>query len=477
MILFKQIQKYLYKMKNNKPVVLSSSVQDLSEPLAFQEPGREGVTIRSFILIGTFMLLFGAVFSLFYFNHYFEQMHLDKLNSFGGKPLLIFGFSLLAVNLLMLLYVFVLYLRYRPIASVTDEALLPTTIIVPAYNEGELVYKTLHSLAASDFPEEKLQIIAIDDGSKDDTWGWMQKAKDELGDRVAIYQQPENRGKRHALYRGFKMATGAVFVTVDSDSVVKKDTLRNMVSPFVKDKSCGAIAGNVKVLNRKTGLIPRMLEVSFTFSFEFVRSAQSVLGAVFCTPGALSAYRKEAVMRCLPDWINQTFMGRTSTIGEDRAMTNMILKQGYKVFFQRDAYVFTNTPVQYRNLHKMFTRWERSNVRETIAMSRFAFTRFREGPKTGIRLLLLYYWSRLLLAIPLLLLTFISIILYPLLFLNGVLIGVLAFSSIQALFYAKNRNLSGSFWAYPYSIFYAFTLFWITPYAILTAARGGWLTR
>src|SRR5699024_6045585 len=266
-------------------------------------------------------------------------------------------------------------------------------------------------------------------------------------------------------------------ITVDSDSVVQKDTLRNMVSPFVKNLSCGAVAGNVRVLNSKKALIPRMLEVSFAFSFEFVRSAQSVLGSVFCTPGALSAYRKEAVMNCLPEWINQTFLGQASTIGEDRAMTNMILKQGYKVFFQRNAYVFTNTPEEFKNLHKMFTRWERSNVRETIAMSKFAFTNFRQGPKSGIRILLLYYWSRLLLAIPLLLLMLLSMAIYPLLFLNGALVGILAFSSVQALFYARNRSISDSFWAYPYSIFYAFTLFWITPYAILTAGRGGWLTR
>src|SRR5690625_1539435 len=250
-----------------------------------------------------------------------------------------------------------------------------------------------------------------------------------------------------------------------------------MVSPFIHHQDCGAVAGNVRVLNKKKGLIPQMLEVSFAFSFEFIRSAQSVLGSVFCTPGALSAYRKEAVMNCLPEWINQTFMGQASTIGEDRAMTNMILKQGYKVFFQRNAYVFTNTPLEYRNLHKMFTRWERSNVRETIAMSKFAFTNFREGAKTPTRLLLLYYWSRLLLAIPLLLLLTISVVMYPLLILNGTLVGILVFSSIQALFYARYRNIKESFWAYPYSIFYAFTLFWITPYAILTAGRGGWLTR
>src|SRR5690606_12364967 len=324
----------------------------------------------------------------------------------------------------------------------------------------------------------KMQIIAIDDGSKDDTWTWIEKAKAELGERVIICQQPVNKGKRHALYRGFHLGTGEIFVTVDSDSVVKKDTLRNMTSPFVVNERCGAVAGNVRVLNNEKALIPRMLNVSFVFSFEFVRSAQSMLGSVLCTPGALSAYRKEAVMACLPDWINKTFMGQPSDIGEDRAMTNMILKQGYHVQFQENAYVYTNIPKRYNNLYTMFIRWERSNVRENIMMSKFAFTDFREGSKVGTRILLTMQWLKLALSYPLILLMLWFILNSPILFLSSTFLSILVFSSVQAFFFAKrNNNVPESFWAYTYSIFYAFTLFWITPYAIATARRRGWLTR
>lgn len=432
---------------------------------------------RLLILIGTFLLMFGAVFAIFYFNPYFRELQIDRMENFGGSALMYMGFGLLSVNIGFLLYITVLYFRYKQTRSVSDENLPTCTVIVPAYNEGELVYKTLTSLVKSDYPREKLQIISIDDGSQDDTWGWMKKAKLELTDRVEIYQQPENKGKRHALHRGFHLATGEVFITVDSDSIVKEDTLRSMASPFVDNEECGAVAGNVRVLNKKKALIPRMLNVSFAFSFEFVRSAQSVLGSVMCTPGALAAYRKDAVMNCLSDWINQEFMGKPSTIGEDRAMTNMILKQGYNVLFQRNAFVYTNIPERYKNLYKMFIRWERSNVRENIAMTKFAFKNFRKGSKTGTRILLINQWIKILLAYPLMLSMLLFIVLYPLLFISSSLVGILAFSSIQAFFYAKRHDISDSFWAYPYSIFYTFSLFWITPYAIATAGRGGWLTR
>ncbi|WP_232517383.1 MULTISPECIES: glycosyltransferase [Aquimarina] len=429
------------------------------------------------ILLGTFILMFGAAFSFYFLQPYFEEIYLERMNTAWGMTLMVVGFSLLAVKVSFLIYILFLYLRYKVIKPISNSELPLLTVIVPAYNEGELVYKTLISLAESDYPAEKVQILSIDDGSQDDTWQWMKKAKNELGNRVSIYQQPKNKGKRHALYRGFNLATGDVFITVDSDSIVKKDTLRIMASPFIVDKNCGAVAGNVRVLNRDKALIPRMLNVSFAFSFEFIRSAQSRLGSVLCTPGALSAYRKEAVFNCLPDWINQTFMGQVSKIGEDRAMTNMILKQGYKVLFQRNAFVYTNIPERYKNLSKMFIRWERSNIRENIAMSKFAFTDFRDGSKSGTRILLLNQWLKMTMAYPGLLLMLFFIVTYPVLFLSSTLVSILAFSSIQAIFYAKKHSVSEAFWAYPYSVFYAFTLFWITPYAIATAGRSGWLTR
>src|SRR5690606_4072611 len=246
-----------------------------------------------FILAGTFLLLIGAVVAVYFLQPQFEQMNMSRMNSIGGSILLVLTGFLLLFRLGFLAFITRLFFRYKPVSSVSDAELPTCTVIVPAYNEGQQVYDTLKSLVASDYPSEKLQLIAIDDGSKDDTWEWMQKAKALLGDRVSIRQQSHNQGKRHALYRGFNMASGDVFVTVDSDSMVEKDTLRNLVSPFVTNPECGAVAGNVRVLNNEKAIVPRMLNVSFVFSFEFIRSAQSVLGSVLCTPGALAAYRRK----------------------------------------------------------------------------------------------------------------------------------------------------------------------------------------
>ncbi len=429
------------------------------------------------VVLGAIVMMLIAFYTTQIFQSNFEQLHTERMQSLPGQILIVLLSGILIFQALFLAYYAYLYFSYQPISSVDDNQLPLITIIVPAYNEGELVYHTLQSIAKSNYPKNKMEIMAIDDGSKDDTWTWIEKGKKDLGNLVSIYKQPANKGKRHALYRGFTTGKGEVFITIDSDSIIEEDTLRNMVSPFSLNKNCGGVAGNVKVLNKKQGFIPRMLNVSFTFSFEFVRAAQSKLGFVLCTPGALSAYKKEAIEQRLEEWLDQKFLGQAAGIGEDRAMTNMILAQGYDVLFQKNANVLTNTPITYRNLHKMFTRWGRSNVRETLEMNKFMFTNFRKKHTFGARLVFADAWLKLLLAIPFLLLMFYFLFSHPILFLSSALVGSFVFSSIQMLFFTKRYNFIEALWAYPYSVLYLFGLFWVFPFSIATVKNGGWLTR
>ncbi|TYB79233.1 glycosyltransferase [Bizionia myxarmorum] len=443
----------------------------------FNGSGKTQSSYNKIILISTMIFIAMGVYLFSVFYNDFEQFNADRRSSAIGLTFFIIAGSLFAFKIFYFLFIAYKYFKYKAIESVSNEKLPTVTIIVPAYNEGKQVWDTLMSLANSDYPHDKIQLLAIDDGSLDDTWDWMVDAKKILGKRVEILQQPENKGKRHALYRGFNLGTGDVFVTVDSDSVVTPETLRNLVSPFITDEKCGAVAGNIRVLNNKKAMLPKMLDVSFVMSFEFVRSAESTLNSVLCTPGALAAYRSEAVFDCLPEWINQTFMGQPSDIGEDRAMTNMILKQGRHVLFQRSAVAYTNVPEQYPGLYKMFIRWGRSNVRENINMAKYVFTNFKEENKFGTRLLFISQFSRIIMSYPFVLFMLFFVLTHPLLFLGSTLLSILVTSTFSVLFYAHRYEIKESIWAYTYSVLFTFGLFWITPYAIFTASRRGWLTR
>ncbi|SPF39786.1 Hyaluronan synthase [Syntrophobacter sp. SbD1] len=369
---------------------------------------------------------------------------------------------------------------YRAYQCVDDNALPAITVVIPAYNEGSQVLSTVRSIMASSYPASKMQVICIDDGSLDDTWLWMLQARREFPGRLRLIRQPRNRGKRQALLAGFRDADGSVYVTIDSDSEVLPQTLRHLVSPFVSDPRVGAVAGNIRVLNESGGAIPKMMEVSFTMAFDFTRAGQSVYGGVFCTPGALSAYRASVVNEHLPAWAEQTFMGVPATIGEDRALTNCVLGCGYRVVYQREAVVFTTVPCNFQGLRRMMVRWARSNVRESLVMATFIFRRFRRGDSGG-GLVCLFGTLELLRMVVCealkagLLLHLFS---HPLATLHAMTVTGLLASAIPALVYhVRYGGWLGWRWAIPYSFFWMFGLSWISFWGLLSASRSGWLTR
>jgi hyaluronan synthase len=369
---------------------------------------------------------------------------------------------------------------YRSTPPVTDDFLPRITVVIPAYNEGCQILATVRSVMASTYPARKMKVICVDDGSTDDTYQWMLRARKEFPSRLFLLRQSRNRGKRKALLLGFRHADGKVYVTVDSDSEVLPETLRHLVSPFVHSPRVGAVAGNVRVLNRKEGAIPKMLDVSFTTAFDFLRSGQSVYGGVYCTPGALSAYRVSAIGVHLPDWISQTFMGRRATIGEDRALTNWILRGGYRVVYQREAVVLTKVPTRFASLRRMLLRWARSNVRESLVMAGFMFRRFRRGDKgTGwIRFFGVFQVVRLSIGEMFKLGLLVQLAVQPVVSVQPLLFGCLVATLLPALVYQlRYKSGRGWHWAFPYTLFWLVGLSWISAWGLFSASRSLWLTR
>ncbi len=370
--------------------------------------------------------------------------------------------------------------KYRPYPPLPDRELPKITVIIPAYNEGCQILNTVRSVMNSDYPAEKMQVICVDDGSGDDTWNWMQKAKSEFSQRIQLIRHPFNSGKRHALRSGFKNSKRPVYVTIDSDSEILPDTLRHLVSPFVLDRRVGAVAGNVRVLNIAEGCIPKMLEVSFTCAFDFIRSGQSVYGGVFCTPGALSAYRADVIKPHLTAWINQTFMGNRAAIGEDRALTNLVLSLGYRVIYQRKAMVKTKIPVSYQGLRKMLLRWARSNVRENLVMFSFITHRFRpmDSGSGWIRLFSATQLIRLTIGEGLKFALAAQLLLNPFSTAMLIAVGCLLSALLPSLVYQRQYGTwFGWLWAMSFSFFHIFYLSWISVWGLITANRSGWLTR
>jgi hyaluronan synthase len=391
--------------------------------------------------------------------------------SFFVRPSLLW----LSMGMTLLILRTLLWMRYRPYAAVTQAEAPFMTIVIPAYNEGPLVKRSILSAAAASYPRERLEIIVIDDGSRDDTWTHIEAAASEHPGLVRTIRFARNSGKRAALAAGFEQARGEIAVTVDSDSIIEPGTLLAIAGPF-RDARVGAVGGKVSVLNRFESLLPRMIHVRYVLSFDFLRSAQSTYGTVYCCPGALSAYRLSLVRRVLPSWLEQRFLGAPCTTGEDRALTNDILSLGYQAVYQRTAVVHTLVPDSYAKLCRMYLRWNRSYVREEIRLLKSVCWKLRP---TAL-LMTIIDKSITNLRFPV---AYLSIGLTVALSVEDpwTIARVLLMIGLVSLFYMLYYLKSERSWEFAYGILYAyfsiFTLFWVFPYALLTLRNRSWMTR
>jgi hyaluronan synthase len=378
------------------------------------------------------------------------------------------------MGFMLLVFRTLLWFVYRPHPPAEPASAPAMTVIIPAYNEGPMVAHSIDSVATAYYDPARLEIIVVDDGSTDDTWQHIQRAVARYGDRVRTVRLERNSGKRAALAAGFRLATGEIFVTVDSDSVIDPHSLLALAGPF-RSARVGAVAGKVQVYNRAAGMIPRMLHVRFTLAFDFLRAYQSTFGTVYCTPGALSAYRASAVMRVLDAWLQQRFLGADVTTGEDRALTNDIMRLGYDSVYQRDAVVFTLVPATYFKLCRMFLRWDRSYIREEI---RFAAVVWKRPPLA--RALALFDQVITNFRFPVMSLTLVlfavAVFQDPLLLLR-MLVSLGLISFIYSLYYLRSERSFNIVYGVVFEYFSFFALFWVFPWALVTVRSKGWLTR
>ena len=266
-----------------------------------------------------------------------------------------------------------------------------------------------------------------------------------------------------------------VIITVDSDSVVEADSIRYLTSPFV-DPTVGAVAGSVQVSNLSDGVLPRMMDAHYAFSCCILRAANSVMRTVVCTPGALSAYRRSALMEFLDRWADQTFCGRPAGIGEDRALTTFMLRHRWHVLYQRHAVVHTEMPSKYQATYRMMLRWERGNIREMLSTYEFAFRRF-DWFHLAIQLNLVFQTYLFIQSLFFLPFVILGMIAAPVFWWQCMFLLTVLWTALPALCYYLMSGGTGWIWTFTYTFFRTFFLFWISPYSLFTVRNSGWLTR
>jgi hyaluronan synthase len=348
----------------------------------------------------------------------------------------------------------------------------PVSFVIPCKNEEGAIGRTVAKCFEAHYPREKLEVIVINDGSTDGTIDVLQELQKRY-DRLVVVDWKENRGKRHGMAEGIRRAKGEIIIQLDSDSYISPDTFRNLVRPF-RHPEVGAICAHADPANAEQNWLTRMQAAYYFISFRVLKAAESTFMTVFCCSGCSSAYRREVILPVLDQWLAEKFLGLPVTWGEDRALTNWVLRKNYRTIYSEEVHAHTICPDTFTKFLKQQIRWKKGWLVNSLFATRFIL---RREPFVALT----YFFPLFVISLITPLIAVKSLILGPIV--RGTLplyyiSGVFLMSFIMTLYYRwisrENRYWPFVFvWSAINMVFLSFVLF----YSIATIQNRKWGTR
>ena len=253
--------------------------------------------------------------------------------------------------------------KLRPAPKNHPEYKPMVSVLIPAYNEESAIVDTIRAALASDYP--KLEILIVDDGSKDRT-AELVRTNFSRDRRVRLLPQ-SNHGKPSALNHGLSEAIGDVIISIDADTIIDPDAISLLVRHFA-DPHVGAVAGNVKVMNRDRWLT-RWQALEYITSQNLEKRAFDLLNCIPVVPGAVGAWRTDLLRS------HGGFSGET--VAEDTDLTLTIRRSGWKILYDEDAIGHTEAPDTIDTLIRQRFRWNFGTLqavwkhRDTVGKPRY----------------------------------------------------------------------------------------------------------
>jgi hyaluronan synthase len=337
------------------------------------------------------------------------------------------------------------------------------TFIIPCKNEEFSIEKTITKCFEADYPAEKLEVIVINDGSTDGTQNVLTKLKEKFA-KLVVVNWEKNKGKREGMTTGFRLASGEIVVQLDSDSYINPESLRNLVKPF-SNPEIGGVCAHAD---------PENADKNHFVSFKLQKAAESTFYMVFCLSGCCSAYRKEIVMPILDQFRSESFLGLPITWGDDRSLTNWVLRLGYKTVYSEEVQSYTICPEDYRTFLKQQVRWKKGWFVNSIIISKYLLMKY---PFIAIT----YFFPLFIISLMTPIIAVRALIYQPIV--NGVipfiyLFGIFLITALTVCYYRfvarENKYWPYLFiWAAVNAGFLSFILF----YALATIQNRKWGTR
>ncbi len=237
--------------------------------------------------------------------------------------------------------------------DIIDDALPMVTVMVPMHNEELVARNILDRLVQSDYPIEKLEIIAINDHSTDKTKEILEEYENRYKHIHAHHRyKQEKRGKAHGLNEVMTYCRGEIIIVFDADYQPPKGIIRELATGF-KDPEIGAVMGRVLLENSATNLLTIMLDLERSGGYQVDQQARYNMGLIPQYGGTVGAYRKKIMLD----------MGGfdTKVLAEDTELTYKMFINGWKVAYANRAECYEEMPEDWMVRARQIRRWARGH--------------------------------------------------------------------------------------------------------------------
>lgn len=269
----------------------------------------------------------------------------------------IWGLLLVNVALIIAGYIYYIKIEGKELPEIKGVPPL-VTIMVPAHNEGVVIVKTVESLLRFDYPQDRYEIIVINDNSSDNSAELLAAIQSKNPTRQLHIINTDavvgGKGKSNALNIGFKQAKGDLIAIYDADNTPEKTALRYLVAELSNDEKLGAVVGKFRTRNRNASLLTRFINIE-TLSFQWMAQAGRWQLFKLCTiPGTNFIMRRE-IIEAIGGWDEKA-------LAEDTEISFRIYMMGYKIKFQPKAVTWEQEPQTLKVWFRQRTRWVKGNI-------------------------------------------------------------------------------------------------------------------
>jgi len=230
----------------------------------------------------------------------------------------------------------------RPRPPIDPEVFV--SVLIPAFNEERVIERSVMHVLSSE--NVQLEVIVIDDGSKDRTSEIIEKAFAD-DPRVHLIKL-ENGGKARALNHGLALARSEIVIALDADTQFEPGTIARLARWFASDDRLAAVAGNAKVGNR-INIVTKWQALEYITAQNLERRALARLGAMTVVPGAIGAWRKQAIL--------EVGGYPPETLAEDQDLTIAVQRKDWNVAYDQGAVAWTEAPQTLKQLARQRFRW------------------------------------------------------------------------------------------------------------------------